>query len=56
MTPPHIIDYTIVHELLHLRQMNHSKAFWNLVAEYYPQWREYRKWLKDHAGYLLVDA
>ena len=56
MTPPHIIDYTIVHELLHLRQMNHSKAFWNLVAEYYPQWREDRKWLKDHAGYLLVDA
>jgi predicted metal-dependent hydrolase len=56
MTLPHIIDYTIIHELLHLKEMNHSKAFWDLVEEYYPQWRQYRKWLKEHAGYLLVDA
>ncbi len=48
MTPEPVVDYVIIHELAHLKEMNHSKNFWNLVARHCPRWREHRKWLKDH--------
>jgi len=48
MAPETVIDYVIIHELAHLKEMNHSKRFWELVAEHCPQWREHKKWLKDH--------
>ncbi|MFC2058201.1 M48 family metallopeptidase [Chloroflexota bacterium] len=48
MAPEPVIDYVAIHELAHLREMNHTKSFWKLVAEHCPQWRERRKWLKDH--------
>jgi predicted metal-dependent hydrolase len=56
MFPPYIIDYVIIHELAHLKVMNHSKAFWNIVAALCPQWRTHRKWLKHHEGYLGISA
>jgi predicted metal-dependent hydrolase len=34
--PPQLADYVIVHELCHIRQHNHSPAFWNLVAAAFP--------------------
>ncbi|MFC1926797.1 M48 family metallopeptidase [Chloroflexota bacterium] len=48
MAPEPVIDYVVIHELAHLKEMNHTKNFWKLVAEHCPQWRERRKWLKDH--------
>lgn len=51
--PPHIIDYVVVHELCHLKHMNHSKDFWNLVESIIPRWKEYRKWLKDNTPKML---
>jgi len=48
MAPTAIVDYVVVHELCHLRQMNHSKEFWQLVAMYIPDYKERRKWLKDY--------
>ena len=47
MAPEPVIDYVIIHELTHLKEMNHTKRFWQLVAEHCPQWREHRKWLRD---------
>ena len=44
--PTEIIDYVIIHELAHRTHMNHSTAFWNLVAKYDPEHREHRGWLK----------
>lgn len=52
MAPIEIIDYVIVHELCHLNQMNHSRNFWNLVAETIPKYKVYRKWLRENQ-YLL---
>ena len=48
MAPEPVIDYVVIHEIAHLKEMNHTKRFWELVAEYCPRWREHRKWLKDH--------
>lgn len=41
-------DYLIVHELMHCREMNHSRRYWKLVAEAFPEWREAERWLKSH--------
>lgn len=52
MVPEPVIDYVIIHELTHLKEMNHSKKFWNLVAEHCPQWCQRKKWLEDHEAGL----
>ncbi|MEG0794523.1 MAG: SprT family zinc-dependent metalloprotease [Bacilli bacterium] len=42
-----IIDYVIIHELCHFYEANHSKAFWDLVSEAFPKYKEARKKLKE---------
>ncbi len=44
--PPTICDYVMIHELMHLRQQNHSRRFWRLVAAAYPEYRDAERWLK----------
>lgn len=46
--PDFVRDYVIVHELMHIRQMNHSDRFWDEVARAFPNWREAEAWLKRH--------
>lgn len=43
LLPEHLADYIIVHELCHLREFNHSKKFWNLVAQEIPDYAQHRK-------------
>jgi len=47
--PERVADYLIVHELCHLREMNHSKRFWKLVEQTIPEYKIHRKWLKQHS-------
>ncbi|MFC1847864.1 M48 family metallopeptidase [Chloroflexota bacterium] len=49
-----VVDYVVVHEIAHLKEMNHTRRFWNIVAEHCPRWREHRKWLKEHEAALVV--
>lgn len=44
----YIIDYVIVHELAHTKQMNHSKLFWQEVENIMPNYKEHRFWLKKY--------
>jgi len=48
-TPVYVSDYIIIHELMHLRQMNHSVRFWKEVARACPDYRVAEQWLKRHA-------
>lgn len=52
MAPEAVIDYVVVHELCHLRQMNHSKMFWNEVEKMLPDYKMYKKWLEKNGAVL----
>ena len=45
--PDWVRDYVLIHELMHLKRMDHSRAFWKLVAAACPRFREARAWLRD---------
>jgi hypothetical protein len=51
LTPDMVRDYIIHHELMHLREMNHSARFWACVEEVCPGWREAEAWIKRNGGY-----
>jgi len=53
-TPDEIIDYVVVHELCHLKEMNHSPRFWAEVEKIFPDYKERRKWLKDHGNDIMT--
>ena len=46
--PDWVRDYVMIHELMHLRQMNHSRKFWKLVAGVCPDYQNARRWLREH--------
>jgi predicted metal-dependent hydrolase len=51
-TPAFVSDYICLHELMHLRQMNHSPGFWREVERACPNYRMAKRWLKEHSGLL----
>lgn len=53
LTPPEVIDYVVVHELCHRKEMNHSQLFWNEVARVLPGYAEQEKWLKTHGNEIM---
>ena len=54
LAPPRVMDYVVIHEVCHLRHMNHSKDFWRMVASLDPDYKEHRKWLKENGNTLVL--
>lgn len=52
--PAAIRDYLIVHELSHLVHMNHGTEYWQLVAQYCPDYKAHRRWLNDNRGAVFA--
>lgn len=50
LCPEQVIDYIIIHELVHTIIKNHSKTFWRTVKKIYPYYKECERWLKDNKG------
>jgi len=46
--PDWIRDYVLIHELMHLKRMDHSPSFWKLVAAACPDYQQARRWLREH--------
>lgn len=53
LAPPEVLDYVVVHELCHRKEMNHSQRFWAEVARILPDYRDRRNWLKEHGNELI---
>lgn len=54
MCPEEVIDYVIIHELCHRKEMNHSARFWAAVHNVCPEYRKYRKWLRQNGQSILL--
>jgi predicted metal-dependent hydrolase len=52
MAPLSVIDYILIHELVHIKEKNHSRRFWSYLESIIPEYKKYRLWLKEN-GYLL---
>jgi predicted metal-dependent hydrolase len=51
--PKSVIEYLIIHELSHLKEMNHSKRFWELVESMCPDFKKSKLWLKEYESFLF---
>ena len=49
--PDSVRDYVMIHELMHLKRMDHSSKFWKLVARAHPDFQSARAWLREHNDY-----
>ena len=52
LCPPDVLDYVAAHEVAHLQEMNHSDAFWSLVATLKPDYQAPRRWLRENGAGL----
>ncbi len=50
--PEEVLDYIVVHELAHRREMNHSRAFYAIIEEVLPDYKKCRQWLKENGQKL----
>ena len=56
LTPDEVIDSVVVHELCHIKEMNHSKRFYDEILRVFPDYRRCDKWLKENGPAILVRA
>lgn len=52
LAPAEVLDYVAAHEVAHLREMNHSAAFWTVVAQLCPAYEKPRRWLRENGAQL----
>jgi predicted metal-dependent hydrolase len=54
MAPQNVVDYVIVHELMHIREKNHSARFWKLMEAAMPEYKTHRSWLKENGHKFIL--
>ena len=54
LVPPDVLDYIVVHELCHRKELNHSERFWTEVGKVLPDYKIRKKWLKDNGANLIA--
>lgn len=54
LLPPSIVDYIVVHELIHLREAHHTPAFWRAMERALPEWEQQRRWLAVNGHRFVV--
>ncbi len=54
LVPEKAMDYVVLHELCHRVELNHSKAFWQLVGKWMPDYQEPKEWLKEHGQEIMA--
>ncbi|GEM_PF-66162 len=52
LAPLPVLDYVLIHELAHLKELNHAPKFWRLVAAACPNYEAHRRWLREHGRTL----
>ena len=55
MAPPHVIKYVIIHELMHIKEYNHSPEYWRLVESLYPNKKKAQYWLIYNGKTLTIN-
>ena len=53
LAPEQVVDYVVVHELCHRKEMNHSPRFWAEVERILPDYRQSKRWLKENGQSLM---
>ena len=53
LVSPEVLDYVVVHELCHRKELNHSERFWRQVESILPDYKSHRKWLKENGTRLI---
>ncbi len=54
LAPAQVVDYVVVHELCHRKEMNHSSRFWEEIARVFPEYQEAKQWLKENGNALIA--
>ncbi len=54
--PPVVQDYLVIHELCHLKFMNHGEEYWSLVGQFSPDYKLHRRWLNEHKDAVFEDV
>lgn len=54
MAPPEVIDYVIMHEIMHIREKSHASRFWKLIEEAMPEYKTHRRRLKEYGETFLL--
>ena len=54
LVPSEVLDYVVVHELCHRKELNHSDRFWNEVSRILPDYKARKQWLKDNGSSLIA--
>ncbi len=54
MAPLIVLDYVLIHELVHIKEKNHSDRFWNHLGSIIPDYRKHRLWLREHEQWMRL--